>query len=378
MTELGLNVDSDSMALEPELQKNFIDKLFLPACKAVLPESAYNRCGGSYAESVSRGLFNSNSNTSVSSDSLAAVVEAMRHLVRENESLAMFRHFRFVLSAFGFKAPFNGENYKAILPNMLAWDQLNPRKVKVDVGVNFFVRGAGPLGEWKVMTFLKEEFMTFAGELVGGEATLSKPMDMALGRFGGLHGKNKSPGVGEASKVIFYNDVKAPFTMSEPGYNGSVADEWSPAKTRSTVFHTDGHYMSKRKRYESRMREHHSTQFTMRLEVRVAAADVHGTLLDKLQSNIRSLNDMGAFVHIQNHVYFGYVRNVLKVTGRIIEYLESGLTLENVSGLALAVYMMNSLFHPGNPSSTCAKNFVAENRCPNNRLCFLSGGVYWL
>lgn len=33
MTELGLNLDSDSMALEPELQKKFIDKLFLPACK---------------------------------------------------------------------------------------------------------------------------------------------------------------------------------------------------------------------------------------------------------------------------------------------------------------------------------------------------------
>ncbi|KAG2193080.1 hypothetical protein INT47_008905, partial [Mucor saturninus] len=373
MTELGLNLDSNSMALESELQKKFIDKLFLPACKAVLPESAYNRCGGSYAESVSRGLFNSIANTSVSSDSLAAVVEAMRHLVRENQSLAMFRHFRFVMSAFGFKAPFDGENYEEILPNMLAWNQLNPRKVQVDIGVNFFVRGAGPLAPLKLVTFLKEEFVTFAGELVGGDSTVSKPMDMALGRFGGLHGKNKSPGVGEASKVIFYNDIKAPFTMREPGFNGSVADEWSPAKTRSTVFHTDGHYMSKRKRYESRMSQYHSTQFTMRLEVRVAAGDVDVSLLANLQRKIRALNDMGAFVHVQNAAYFGYVSRILKATGRIIQSFESSLILENVSGLALAVYVMNSLFHPGNASSTCAKNYVGENRCPNNRLCFLPG-----
>ncbi|KAG2192719.1 hypothetical protein INT47_012056 [Mucor saturninus] len=89
MTELGLNLDSDPMALEPELQRTFIDKLFLPACKAVLAEIAYNRCGGSYAESLSRGLFNFHANTSMSSEDLSAVVEAMLDLVRENQSLAM-------------------------------------------------------------------------------------------------------------------------------------------------------------------------------------------------------------------------------------------------------------------------------------------------
>ncbi|KAG2192721.1 hypothetical protein INT47_012058 [Mucor saturninus] len=72
---------------------------------------------------------------------------------------------------------------------MLAWNQLNPQKVQVDIGVNFFVRGAGPLSPLKLVTFLKEEFVTFAGELVGGDSTVSKPIDMDLGRFGGFQGK---------------------------------------------------------------------------------------------------------------------------------------------------------------------------------------------
>ncbi|KAG2191778.1 hypothetical protein INT47_004041 [Mucor saturninus] len=187
-----------------------------------------------------------------------------------------------------------------------------------------------------------------------------------------LH-KNKSPGVNEASKVIFYNDIKAPFTKKEPGFNGSVADEWSPAKTRNTVSHTDGQYMSKRNRYQSRMSESHSTQFTMRLEVRVAASDVDISLLVNIQLKIRALNDMGAFVHVYNVAYFGYVERILQATGRMIRSFHSNLILENVSGLAMVVYLMNSLFYPGNSSSTCAKNFVEENRYENNRLCFLLG-----
>ncbi|KAI7890821.1 uncharacterized protein EV154DRAFT_481811 [Mucor mucedo] len=373
MTELGLNLDSDSMALQPSMQKLFVDKLFLPACKVVLPESVYNRCGGSYAESVSRGLFKSRANNSIPSNSLSAVVAIMRELVREDQSLAMFRHFRFKMTSFGFKAPFDGDNYSDILPNMLDWSRLSPNKVKVDVGVNFFVRGAGPLGPLKLVTFLKEEFVTFAGELVGGDTTVSKPMDMGLGRFRGLEGKNKSPGVGEASKVIFYNDIKAPFSMQEPGFNGSVADEWSPAKTRSTVSHTDGHYMSKRKRYQSRMSEHHSTQFTMRLEVRVVAGDVGFGLLASLEGKIRALYDMGAFVHVQNVAYFAYADHILRYTYQVITSNCDSLQLHDVSGLALAVFFMNSLFHPGNASSTCSKNFVKDYRCSQNRLCFLPG-----
>ncbi|KAI7887582.1 uncharacterized protein EV154DRAFT_554537 [Mucor mucedo] len=196
----------------------------------------------------------------------------------------MFRHFRFVLSAFGFKAPLRRLTHTAILSNMIDWHQLAAVQTRVDIGLNFFA--VSDDDNRPIISFLKEEFCSVAGELFGGEGTVSECQNMCLGRFGGMSGTNPAPGINEAWKVIMYNDIKIPFTRARPGFNGSVGEDWSPSKSRDTINHASGHWRQGINFYERCLNEHQETQFTSRLEVRVSAADVGDILVSKLMDGL--------------------------------------------------------------------------------------------
>ncbi|KAG2193096.1 hypothetical protein INT47_009227 [Mucor saturninus] len=185
MNELGVEMNNDATVLDSVYQAKFVNELFLPAVKVCKKRafSSYNRCGGSYEQSAARGVFNPLA-TFLQTEELPDIIELMRDMVREKESLAIFRHFRFVLSAFGFKAPLREVTYRSVLSKMIDWSNLSPVHVRVDIALNFFAVSA--VENRPIISFLKEEFCSAAGKLFGGEGTTAESHGMCLGRFGGM------------------------------------------------------------------------------------------------------------------------------------------------------------------------------------------------
>ncbi|KAI7887579.1 uncharacterized protein EV154DRAFT_520702 [Mucor mucedo] len=267
----------------------------------------------------------------------------------------MFRHFRFVLSAFGFKAPLRRLTHTAILSNMIDWHQLAAVQTRVDIGLNFFA--VSDDDNRPIISFLKEEFCSVAGELFGGNGTVSECQNMCLGRFGGMSGTNPAPGINEAWKVIMYNDVKIPFTRARPGFNGSVGEDWSPSKSRDTINHASGHWRQGINFYERCLNKHQETQFTSRLEVRVSAADVGDILVRKLMDGLHRLQSNGAFIHFFVDEYLAYVRELLNLTSEMMVSLSRDIQLPAVSGFAFCVFLLNSLMHPEVMQDSFVKHF---------------------
>ncbi|KAI7888066.1 uncharacterized protein EV154DRAFT_594652 [Mucor mucedo] len=369
--ELGVEMDSDASVLDSFHQAKFANELFLPAVNVSKDRapSAYNRCGSSYEQSAARGVHNALSLT-LWTEELSDIVDIMRDIVREKQSLAMFRHFRFVLSAFGFKTPLRRFSHTAILSNMIDWNQLAAVQTRVDIGVNFFA--VSDDDKRPIISFLKEEFCSVTGELFGGNGTVSECQDMCLGRFGGMSGKNPAPAINEAWKMIMYNDVKIAFTRARQGFNGSVGEDWSPSKSRATINHATGHWRQGLNVYQHCLDEHQETQFTSRLEVRVIAADVGDILVRKLIVGLHRLQSNGAFIHFFVDEYLAYVRELLNLTSEMMVSLSRDVQLPAVSGFAFCVFLLNSLMHPADKRSTCCNNFVKTHRCKKNYLFFMS------
>ncbi|KAI7874076.1 uncharacterized protein EV154DRAFT_569811 [Mucor mucedo] len=342
MKELGVEMDSDASVLDSFHQAKFANELFLPAVKVSKDRvpSAYNRCGSSYEQSAARGVHNALSLT-LWTEELSDIVDIMRDMVREKQSLAMFRHFRFVLSAFGFKAPLRRFSHTAILSNMIDRNQLAAVQTRVDIGLNIF-------------------------------AVSDDDNHMSLGRFGGMSGKNPAPAINEAWKMIMYNDVKIRFTRARQGFNGYVGEDWSPPKSRATINHATGHWRQGLNFYERCLHEHQETQFTSRLGVRVSAADVCDILVRKLMDGLHRLQSNGAFIHFFVDEYLAYVRELLNVTSEMMVSLSRDVQLPAVSGFAFCVFLLNSLMHPADKGSTCCNNFVKTHRCKKNYLFFMS------
>lgn len=98
MKKMNIGLDYSRKMLDVYHQKMFINELFLASVRRLLDEDLdrYNRCGGSYEESMAFGLHNG-LNFLFGSD-MPGLVQIMRAVAKENEHLAMYRHFVFVCS----------------------------------------------------------------------------------------------------------------------------------------------------------------------------------------------------------------------------------------------------------------------------------------
>lgn len=89
------------------------------------------------------------------------------------------------------------------------------------------------------------------------------------------------------------------------------------------------------------------------------------------QRSFRSLERDRAFVHLDTKSYLAYLEVKLETMSEIAHELRDFLDLESFSGLSLLSYCLNSLMHSPDYHQTDSRNYVKENNCPKNRLCFL-------
>ncbi|KAI7869645.1 uncharacterized protein EV154DRAFT_581703, partial [Mucor mucedo] len=330
-------------------QKTFTDRLLIPAIRRVLICSRANRSGGSYGES----------------HCLRLLVKSMRDIAKESADLARNRHFVFVVSSFGFKSPIYGPDYTSILDTMVDWSQLDPQRCLIDIGLNLFAQSEDgrPL-----VLYVKEEKVEAMGKFFGGPSIKTDFYGMSLGYFGGFSGKGRSGSLFTPSKVMVYNDIKYPFTMSNPGVNGKVSGPWIPEEMRNTF----RHLLKNMRWYNARVSEYQGHQFTTRLEVRVPAISATTAYVDVLVAKLKSSFADKAFIHIDSGIYLQYVGLMANFLSDLAEKCLGSVLLQSFSGLYLSAYMLNNLMH-SDQSLTDSSNFVSSSRCDKNRLCFLPG-----
>ncbi|KAI7863202.1 uncharacterized protein EV154DRAFT_489099 [Mucor mucedo] len=239
MKQKNLGMQGRKRILSAGCQRKFTDKLLLPALKRLLSNSAYNRSGATYGQSIGTGFHATIPRFLFGSD-VPVLVHHMREIARESLELAQFRHFVFVCSSFGFKCPIYGDDHLSILDTMLDWSLLDASKCLIDIGINFYAESK--LGSHAI-TFVKAEHCYSLGSLFAGSSAKTKLMNMTLGTFGGIKAVSASPASRYASKVLIYNDIKYPFTLGNVGYNGSICGEWNAEEMRKKFRHYTGRHL---------------------------------------------------------------------------------------------------------------------------------------
>ncbi|KAI7890971.1 uncharacterized protein EV154DRAFT_589035 [Mucor mucedo] len=343
--KLKLGVKSSRRMLGTAAQKTFTDRLLIPAIRRVLICSRANRSDGSYGEAIGTGFHMTVPKFLLGSE-LKLLVKSMRDIAKESADLAPYRHFVFVVSSFGFKSPMYGPDYTSILDTMVDWSQLDPQRCLENV-----------------------EAM---GKRFGGRSIKTDFYGMSLGSFGGFSGKGRSGSFLTPSKVMVYNDIKYPFTMSNPGVNGKVSGPWIPEEMRNTFRHQDGHHLKNMRWYNARVSEYQGHQFTTRLEIRLPAISATTAYVDVLVAMLKSSLADEAFIHIDSAIYLQYVGLMANLLSYLAEKCLGSVLLQSFSGLYLSAYMLNNLMH-SDQSLTDSSNFVSSSRCDKNRLCFLPG-----
>ncbi|KAI7890965.1 uncharacterized protein EV154DRAFT_509588 [Mucor mucedo] len=368
MKKMKLGVSNARRMLGSAAQKTFTDRLLVPAIRRVLICSRANRSGGSYGEAIGTGFHMTVPKFLLGSE-LKLLVQSMRDIAKESADLAPYRHFVFVVSSFGFKSPIYGPDYTSILDTMVDWSQLDPQRCLVDIGLNLFAESEDgrPL-----VSFVKDEKVQAMGKRFGGPTIKTDFYGMSLGSFGGFSGKGRSGNVFTPSKVMVYNDIKYPFTMSNPGVNGKVSGPWIPEEMRNTFRHHEGHHLKNMRWYNARVSEYQGHQFTTRLEVRVPAISATTAYVDVLVAKLKSSLADEAFIHIDSGIYLQYVGLMANLISDLAEKCLGSVLLQSFSGLYLSAYMLNNLIH-SDQSLTDSSKFVSASRCRKNRLCFLPG-----
>ncbi|KAI7897424.1 uncharacterized protein EV154DRAFT_489928 [Mucor mucedo] len=137
-----------------------------------------------------------------------------------------------------------------------------------------------------------------------------------------------------------------------------------------------GRHKSDLRWYRKRIEEYGERQFTTRLKVCVYATEVSDEFLDQLENRVRKFEQLDAFLHLSSSAYLEYIGCMLDVIDLLIACSLKNVMLQALSGICLLTYMLNSLMHPENQKKTDPKNYVKDNRCVKNRLCFLRGAFF--
>ncbi|KAI7870075.1 uncharacterized protein EV154DRAFT_487872 [Mucor mucedo] len=287
MKKMNLGVSNPRRMLGTALQKTFTDRLLIPAIRRVLICSRANRSGRSYGEAIGTGFHMTVRKVLLGSE--------LRLLVN----------------------PMYGPDYTSILVTMVDWPQLDTQSCLVDIGLNLFAESED---DRPLVSYVKEEKVESMGKRFGDPSIKTDYYGLSLDSFGGFSGKGRSGSLLTPSKVMIYNDIKYPFTMSHLGVNEKVSGPWIPEKMRNTFRHQEGHHLKNMRWYNARASEYRRHQFTTRFEVCFPAILATTAYVDVL---VAKLNDLAE-----------------KCLGSVLS--------QSFSGLYLLTYMRNNvLFFPG-------------------------------